>query len=375
MTRRRAPDFSYLNDSLLKFSEIGPILENNPDAVEILLQDERLMAISHIGLPKAYNPYYGALKTQDFDPDVFPDFLQLAEYISRFDASSMLAMPGNSLSCRAVETLGTEEQRERFFRPFRSGPVWTFFAVSEPEVGSDAQQISTTLTPDHSGTFKLNGRKYFIGGAQRAKAGLVFAKLGHHQRLVMIEPAAHPESFQSEALHPYGLLGTGLSALSFHDLPVTEAQLLGGTTQCGLRQGINAISHVFEKHRPLVASMALGTTYGLLTSLNRHGLTRLSRYWMQYHALYELLLRVGDDFHAGCAKVHLISLLKVRACRLVESVAHLLVEQLPREIWLTDHRLQKRYRDAFAFEYMEGTSNIHRLNTYRLFTASQRGSL
>ncbi|HHQ6539154.1 TPA: acyl-CoA dehydrogenase family protein [Serratia fonticola] len=374
MARKRVPDFSYLDNHLLKFAEFGPLLETQPDAMEVLLQDEQLMAMSHIGLPKAYNHYYGALKTEHFDPEVFPDFLQLAEYISRFDASSMLAMPGNSLSCRAVEVLGTEAQQERFFRPFLSDPVWTFFAVSEPDVGSDAQHISTALTQDDTGALILNGRKYFIGGAQKASTGLVLAKHGHHSRLVMIEPNQYPAHFQVEALHPYGLLGTGLSALTFSDLPVTEAQLLG-STQRGLRQGMNAINYVFEKHRPLVAAMALGTAYGLLNALDQYGIKGLNDDWRQYHAVYALMLRIGDDFHAGRAKVHLTSLLKVRACRLVESVANQLAERLPREIWLTDYRLQKRYRDAFAFEYMEGTSNIHRLNAYRSFTASQGSPL
>ncbi|OTA14525.1 putative acyl-CoA dehydrogenase [Xenorhabdus vietnamensis] len=370
MARKKVLDFSYLDDHLLKFTEFGPILETQPYAMDALLLDEQLMAISHIGLPKTYNPYYGALKIEHFDPEAFPDFLQLVEYISRFDASSMLAMPGNSLSCRAVEVLGTEAQKERFFHPFLSGPVWTFFAVSEPDIGSDAQHISTALTQDDTGALILNGHKYFIGGAQKASTGLVFAKHGHHSRLVMIEPDQYSVHFHVEALHPYGLLGTELSALTFDDLPVTEAQLLGGP-QNGLRHGMNTISHVFEKHRPLVAAMALGTAYGLLNALDRHGIKGLNHYWRQYHSLYTLMLRIGDDFHAGSAKVHLTSLLKVRTCRLVESVAYQLAERLPREIWLTDYRLQKRYRDAFAFEYMEGTSNIHRLNAYRSFTASQ----
>ncbi|KUH61537.1 acyl-CoA dehydrogenase family protein [Vibrio parahaemolyticus] len=369
MTSKRVLNFSYLDDHLIKFTEFGSQLETQPEAKMALLEDEQLMAISHIGLPQAYNPYNGALKTEHFDPDVFPHFLQLAEYISRFDASAMLAMPGNSLSCRAVDVLATEEQRERFFHPFLSGPVWTFFAVSEPDVGSDAQNITTTLTHEDNGALKLNGHKYFIGGAQKACQGLVFAQHGNHSRLVMVEPQHHTAHVHIEALDAYGLLGTGLSALTFDNLPITETQLLGGT-QRGLRQGMVAINHVFEKHRPLVAAMALGTAHRLLNALDRHGVKGIRPYWRHYHALYTLMLRIGEDFHAGQAKVHLTSLLKVRACRFVESVAHLLSEQLPRDIWLTEHHLQKCYRDAFAFEYMEGTSNIHRLHSYRSYTAS-----
>lgn len=243
--------------------------------------------------------------------------------------------------------------------------------MSEPDVGSDAQHITTTLTHEDNGDLKLNGHKYFIGGAQKACQGLVFAQHGHHSRLVMIESEHHAAHFNIKALDAYGLLGTGLSALTFDNLPISEAQLLGGT-QRGLRQGMAAINHVFEKHRPLVAAMALGTAHRLLSALDRHGVKGIHPYWRHYDALFALMLRIGEDFHAGQAKVHLTSLLKVRACRFVESVAHLLSEQLPRDIWLTDHHLQKCYRDAFAFEYMEGTSNIHRLHSYRSYTAEPR---
>ncbi|MET2973288.1 hypothetical protein, partial [Vibrio harveyi] len=78
MTSKRVLNFSYLDDHLIKFAEFGSQLETQPEAKMALLEDEQLMAISHIGLPQAYNPYNGALKTEHFDPDVFPHFLQLA---------------------------------------------------------------------------------------------------------------------------------------------------------------------------------------------------------------------------------------------------------------------------------------------------------
>ncbi|MEK2485290.1 hypothetical protein AAAA28_18880 [Providencia stuartii] len=73
MVRKRLIDFSYLDDHLLKLTEFGATFEIHPRSMESLLSDELLMAISHIGLPKTYNPYDGILKTEHFDPDVFLD--------------------------------------------------------------------------------------------------------------------------------------------------------------------------------------------------------------------------------------------------------------------------------------------------------------
>ncbi|MEZ8273201.1 acyl-CoA dehydrogenase family protein [Vibrio splendidus] len=368
MSTTSSLDLSYLDPSLEKFAELGLQIENNPSSIDLLLDDDILMAISHIGIPKEYNPYHNALKTDNFDPDKFPHFLQLVEYIARFDASSMLMMPGNSLSCRAVGSMGTPEQQAHFFSRFLHKPTWTFFAVSEPNAGSDAHQIQTNLTRDGTQNLFLNGKKKFIGGAQKADIGLVFARLGNSHRLVVVEPSSVSAQFKVTPLQTYGLVGTGLSEITMTNVPIEEHQLLGND-ELGLRQGMNAISHVFEKHRPLVASMALGTAHALLTQLQRHGCKGLHSYWMRYHAMYQFMLKIGEDFQEK-AKVHQTSMLKAKACAFVESVALLAPKLLPTEVWLTSPTLQKRYRDAFAFEYMEGTSNIHRLNAFRSFTTS-----
>ncbi|MDW6093393.1 acyl-CoA dehydrogenase family protein [Vibrio rhizosphaerae] len=358
---------SGLDKHLIKFAQAGLLIETDPDAARQLLCDDVLLAISHIGLPDQYNPYRERLNEMAFDPENFIHYLALVEYISRFDASGMMAMPGTSLSCRAVMAQGNEAQQEFFFSRYMQQPVWTFFAVTEPDFGSDAQGISATLTPEDD-YYLLNGEKMFIGGAQLASVGLVFARMGNSQRLVMVEPAAHQETFTVTPLDAYGLAGAGLSRIEMRNLPVRAEQILG-LHESGLRQGITAIGTVFEKHRPLVAAMALGTARGLLIALEQANVTGLAHEWRQYHALYQKLLQVGEGYQHGDAKVHLTSQLKRQATRFAEQVALLLPHHLP-EQWLTDAALQKRYRDAFAFEYMEGTTNIHRLNAFRSYTAS-----
>lgn len=358
-----------LDKSLRHFYAAGLIIEDDVQQGIAHCQDELLLALSHAGLPDKYNPWRDYAAALPFDMRHFPSYLAIVEYISRCDASCLMALPGTSLACRAMQVLGTEAQQDYFFSRYLTTPTWTFFAVSEPEVGSDASAIATRLD-GCAPTMTLSGTKMFIGGAQQASIGLVFATQGQGRtQLIMVEPARCPEAICVERLDTYGLAGAGLSRLTFSAFPVQPEYILGyGASR--LRQGINALSHVFEKHRPLVAAMALGTARGLLDALAAFDI-RDDRLWRRYHTLYRRLLEVGEHFQQQNSRIWLTSQIKMQATAFVETVARQLPHCLPADVWMDQPGLMKKYRDAFAFEYMEGTSNIHQLNAWRGFLASK----
>lgn len=363
---------SLLDKSLNNFYTAGLVIEENIQQGIDDYQDDLLLALSHAGLPRQYNPWRDYSAALPFDLNHFPSYLAMVEYISRTDASCLMALPGTSLACRAMQVLGNEAQQARFFARYLEKPTWTFFAVSEPEVGSDASAITTRLE-SHRQEMTLSGTKMFIGGAQQASIGLVFATQGEGRtQLVMVEPELFPTAVTVEPLDTYGLAGAGLSRLSFRAFPVQPEDILGyGASR--LRQGINALSQVFEKHRPLVAAMALGTARGLLNALDDY-CAGDDRLWRHYHALYARLMEVGEHFQQQHSRVWLTSQIKMQATAFVESVARQLPHRLPAENWMNQPTLLKKYRDAFAFEYMEGTSNIHQLNAWRGFLASKERS-
>ncbi|MFP1727263.1 acyl-CoA dehydrogenase family protein [Lonsdalea quercina] len=371
VVRKDEYHLNILDNSLDKFHSAGLIIEDNVQEGVLHIKDDLLLTLSHTGLPDKYNPWRDHAASLPFDMRHFPTYLRVVEYISRADASCLLALPGTSLACRAVLLLGDDAQQEHFFSRFLTQPSWTFFAVSEPEVGSDAASITTRLESVEQG-LTLTGSKMFIGGAQIASIGLVFARHGDRTQLIMVEPQQAPEAITVEPLAAYGLAGAGLSRITFDAFPVQPEQILG-LTASPLRQGINALTQVFEKHRPLVAAMALGTARGFLEALAREDIHEKDL-WRQYHSLYARLMEVGEHFHQERSRVWQTSQIKRQATAFVERVAHRLPHRLPTEYWVNQPGLMKRYRDAFAFEYMEGTSNIHLLNGWRGFlTGKEKG--
>lgn len=353
------------------FRDTGNRLDRSPDAWVGLCQDPFARALITIGVPEAYNGF--PLSDTPLGRDSCPYGLHVAmvERLARFDASSILSMPGPSLSGGAVLAAGSVAQIERFFAAYRTGPQATFFAVTEPEAGSDASNGRTRLRRTAAGLV-LNGQKMLVGGAKRADIGLVFCQMEDTGRpvLVMLDPHAAPETVQIDRLPTTGLRGADLCRLTFTDTPVAEDMILSSGDGRSLRDGLMSIGGVFERNRPMVAALALGSGRGILDLLEaKPGLAgRFGALRLGHTALLRQLARVIAAQEAGRPKLAEISRVKMQAVAFAEKVVEAAFESAP-AIMLADPELCRRARDVKAFEYMEGTTNIQTLNAYRSYTA------
>jgi len=75
-----------------------------------------------------------------------------------------------------LNRVGTPEQKERWLRPITDGRVRSAFAMTEPKgCGSDPSLTYTTATKDGD-NWVINGRKWFITGAEGAQYFILIAK-------------------------------------------------------------------------------------------------------------------------------------------------------------------------------------------------------
>jgi alkylation response protein AidB-like acyl-CoA dehydrogenase len=369
------PDLSRLDYLEPVFAETGLALETRPEEWARLWAVPALRAIAYIDIPARFNPYPFSTAGLDYDACPYSLHLALIEYLSRFDASCLMALPGSSLCTRVVLTLGTPAQMETFFQRFSlaTEPHWAFFAVTEPEVGSDATQVRSRLSGSCT-TQRLNAEKMLIGSVQQASIGLVCARDDNTEGLclVMIEPRREARRITCERLPVFGLAGAGLARLVIRDLPITANEIIGGQRR-SLRDGVNLLLQVFERHRPMVGAMALGAARGLVSALERAGVPAeaLTMCKLEHAALYRLMMRVAQNYEQARAGGPEASLFKVQATRFAEQVARCVPTLVPSKALMASPLLRKKYRDVFAFEYMEGTSNMQLLNAYRHFVASR----
>jgi acyl-CoA dehydrogenase len=140
------------------------------------------------------------------------------------------AMP--SIVGEALHHFGTEEQKQKYLKPYLEGKLVSAEALTEPRGGSDFFGATTraVLQGDH---FVVNGQKRFVVGAEGADFFVVYCRTN-------FEPDSHKYNRISllivdkgpgvETEYLYGLMGCrggGTGRLVFRDVKVPRENLLG----------------------------------------------------------------------------------------------------------------------------------------------------
>ena len=76
---------------------------------------------------------------------------------------------------RAVDMFGTEAAKERYLPPVTAGEDAISIAISEPEAGSDAGSMETSVEEDGD-ELVVNGEKIWVSNVPHASAAVVWAK-------------------------------------------------------------------------------------------------------------------------------------------------------------------------------------------------------
>ncbi len=103
---------------------------------------------------------------------------RVMEFIASRDAGiGVLVGSHLSIGIKGIDLYGTEAQKRRWLPPCAKGETLASFALTEPEHGSDAAHIESRAERAADGDgWILDGRKIWIGNAQRAGVITTFAQ-------------------------------------------------------------------------------------------------------------------------------------------------------------------------------------------------------
>lgn len=132
---------------------------------------------------------------------------------------------------------GTDAQKDKYLKALCDGFQMSCFAMTEPEVaGSDPTLIRTTAVADGDEHWLINGHKWFISNAHRARFAILICRTedepdipqaGNTAFLVDIPSEGWNEVRQIETMHG----STGHSEIRIENLRVHQSQMLGGRGQ------------------------------------------------------------------------------------------------------------------------------------------------
>ncbi len=153
---------------------------------------------------------------------------------------------------------GTEEQKRRWLPGMASGELVGAIAMTEPDTGSDLQNVRTAARRD-GGDYLINGSKTFISNGTHCDLLIIVARTGsepggHGLSLIVAETRDLPGFQRGRVLEKIGMKGQDTRELAFLDMRVPVANLLGGSEG----QGFGQLMSQMPQERLAIAVSAVG---------------------------------------------------------------------------------------------------------------------
>lgn len=337
-----------------------------PADIAELRNCEALEFVRLLDFPRAYRIREVPSFADEYTGSALARVIVNMELAARGDVGVMNTCAAPSLAGLAVQALGDEKQRDRFFRDVADNRSWTFFGMTEPDHGSDATAMETRLDKDPepgSDGYRLNGAKRYVSNAERGAIGVVFARTGRTPLSIRAVILRRPTpGFTAEALDMTGLRGARIGHMEFVDTPIEREMVLGRHLPAS-RRGMWGAVRAFNVVRLQIGAQALGAALAVrdYVCAQRPGWSGHELMSARLDAARELLYRCGREVDLApdgrlapsIAKLHTTAL-GVEATRWAEAA-------LGPGSLLEHPLLEKWCRDVCAFEFMDGTSNILRL--------------
>ncbi|HZM82449.1 MAG TPA: acyl-CoA dehydrogenase family protein [Candidatus Limnocylindrales bacterium] len=265
---------------------------------------------------------------------------------------------------------GTEAQRQRWLHGIAGGTIVGAFALTEPGIGSDAKNVTTTAAEAGS-DIVLDGHKKWISFGQIADVFLVFAKFqGKHTAFLVPRESA---GLRIEPIRDLlGLRGSMLGELFFDGCRIPAADMVG-------RPGMGltfVASSALDIGRFSTACGCVGLAQACLEDSVRYADRReqyetpIKNHQLVQRMLADMLVNTGAArlmcYHAAVAKsqgdpdaVNKTLMAKYFASVAVNRAAADAVQIHGAQGIGAESSVQRYLRDAKVMEIIEGTTQIH----------------
>jgi butyryl-CoA dehydrogenase len=293
-----------------------------------------------------------------------------AEEVSRVCASTGLTLCAHtSLGTYPIYQFGTEAQKNKYVKRLASGKMLGAFGLTEPNAGSDAASIETTVKQVEDG-FILNGTKRFITSAEYAGTVVVAATHDKSLGIKGISCFIVETNFKGFSVgqreHKLGLLASNTVELIFEDCFVPKENLLGEQYD-----GYKIFMETLDGGRISIGGHALGIAQGVFDI----GLEWLKNHPIRSQQVSKIIADITTHIYAARLMVYDAAMKKDQGIRVDQEAAMAKLYASEVGTWaagevirligyqaLTSELAAERfYRDAKLSEIGEGTSEVMRL--------------
>ena len=298
------------------------------------------------------------------------------EEISRGCASVGVTLSvNNSLYCDPISKYGTDEQKERWLKPFAAGEKLGCFGLTEPQAGSDAAEQRTTAVRKGN-AYVINGTKNWITNGPVADAIVLFTMTdlskGAKGITAFVVDTKTPGFLRQKVDEKLGICASPSCTIFFEDLEVPLAQRLG---QEG--EGFKIAMSTLDGGRIGIAAQAIGIGRAAFEEARDYAKVRktfdvpiaqhqaiqfmLADMAVELDAARLLTLRAASLKDSGVRHTRESSMAKLYASEAANRVCTKAVQIHGGMGYSKELDVERHFRDARITEIYEGTSEIQRL--------------
>src|SRR5438045_2256402 len=309
-------------------------------------------------------------------------YARVFETLSTIDASlAVLVGVHCGLGSKAIVLHGNDQQKERHLPPLARGDFLAAYALTEPEVGSDAQNIKTTAMLSKDGThWRLNGRKIWIGNGHRAGVIATFAQAFVQRRgevvprmtAFLIRPDMPGFRVVGTVKRPR-IRGSTQAELSYDGLEVPADHVLGA-----VGRGFGVAVHVLNAGRLTLAAGCTGGTKRTLDAMTAYATERVQfgHPLADFEITQRKLARMASEIYASDAMLGILAWLvdrgdidfsleaacaKVFASEMVWRAADDMVQLAGGRGYVKPYPYERMLRDSRINRIFEGANEVLRL--------------
>ncbi len=295
------------------------------------------------------------------------------EELAKVDAGTAVTVSVHSMICSAIMQLGTAEQKARYLPKLASENMLAAFALTEPDVGSDAGRLRAKAEPSNDG-YILNGRKQWCtnGGYSGVIMAMFRTGAGHKGISAFLVDNDLRGVTIEKTTEKLGVHTSNTCDVAFDDVHVSRSALLGGEGEgfgsamtalqsgrigiaaqaCGILAACLEASVAFAKDR-YAFGKPIGAFEGVSFKIAQMATDLDAARLLTYRAA--ALCSGGREFTAEASKAKLFASTAARRHAAEAIQIH------GGYGYTTELPIERYYRDAKITEIYEGTSEIQQI--------------
>jgi len=307
--------------------------------------------------------------------DILGGIITVEELSKRYPALGWLYVMSAFYGGVNISRNGNDKQKQDFLTKIAKGDILFSYAITEPNVGSDAASAQTKATKYNEG-FKLNGTKTLITGADHADYILTLTRtdenVSKYKGLTMFIVDKKREGIDIRPLAKLGYKGSSCCEISFDDVELMAEDILGGAN-C-INNGWSQLLATLDVEHLEVAACSVGLAQGAFDEAIKYAKKReqfgqpIGRFQVIQHMLAEMATGIQTARLLLYYTTWLIE--QNKPCSLESAMAKYYASEVAKQVslqgmqifggygYIMDYDIQRFVRDALVLPIGGGTSQI-----------------